>query len=234
MLNEWNKTKNTYKTVTFGIEENSDVIASNINLQEYSSNFIVKLNEGKTKEEIKVEVPVGGKHFVYNGLCAVAVGKLLGIPNNDIQVGIKEFKLTKNRMDVRKINDNIILVNDCYNANYDSMSAAVMYLAKINAKRKIAILGDMLNLGEYAKGLHEKVGEDVARNKIDVLITVGSEAKNIAKKAMEDGMNKENIYTLETNEEAIHLIKKILKPEDAVLVKASNAMHFNKIVEALV
>lgn len=234
MLNEWNKINNTYKTFTFGIEANSDVTAKNINLQEYSSSFTVNLNEEKTKEEIKVEIPVGGKHFVYNGLCAVAVGKILGIPNNDIQEGIKEFKLTKNRMDVRKIKDNITIINDCYNANYDSMSAAVTYLAKINAKRKIAVLGDMLNLGEYSKDLHEKVGEDVASNRIDVLITVGNEARNIVKKAIEEGMKEENICNLKTNEEAIEQIKKMLKPEDAVLVKASNAMNFNKIVEALI
>ena len=114
------------------------------------------------------------------------------------------------------------------------MSAAVTYLAKINAKRKIAVLGDMLNLGEYSKDLHEKVGEDVASNRIDVLITVGNEARNIVKKAIEEGMKEENICNLKTNEEAIEQIKKMLKPEDAVLVKASNAMNFNKIVEALI
>lgn len=229
MLNEWNKTNNEYKTVTFGIEKDSNVTANNIDLQEYSSSFTVKLDE----EEIKVEIPVGGKHFVYNGLCALAVGKILNIPNNDILEGIKEFKLTKNRMDIKKTKNNITLINDCYNANYDSMSAAIIYLAKINSKRKIAVLGDMLNLGQYSKELHEKVGEDVENNKIDLLITVGNESKNIAKKAIEKGMNKENIYILQKNEEAIDLLKEILKPEDAILIKASNAMNFNKIVEAI-
>ena len=75
----------------------------------------------------------------------------------------------------------ILVINDCYNANYDSMKATIEYLAKLPNKRKIAILGDMLELGEYSKQLHEKVGEEINKNKIDVLITVGEEAKNISK-----------------------------------------------------
>ena len=92
----------------------------------------------------------------------------------------------------------------------------------------------MLELGEYSKNLHEKVGEEIAKNKIDILITVGNEAKNIVKKATELGINKENTYNFNTNEQAIILIKNTLKPEDAILIKASNGMHFNKIVEEIV
>lgn len=230
MLNKWNKQNTKYKVKTFGIETKSDITANDIELKEYSSSFIVN----SENEKICVEIPVGGIHFVYNALCALTVGKILNIPTQGILEGIKEFELTKNRMDVRKIKDNITLINDCYNANYDSMHAAITYLARLDAKRKIAVLGDMLNLGEYSKDLHEKVGEDVVENGIDILITVGSEAESIVKKAVQNGMNRENIYNFKTNDEAIEQINKILKSEDAVLVKASNAMHFNKIVEALV
>jgi len=179
-------------------------------------------------------VLVGGKHFIYNSLCAIAVGQLLDIPNEDILKGIKEFELTKNRMDIRKNKDNVTIINDCYNANYDSMKASIEYLSRIQAKRKIAVLGDMLELGDYSQKLHEQVGEEVAKNKIDLLITVGKEAKNIVEKAVELGMNKENTYNFEKNEEAIDLLHKILKQEDIVLVKASNGMHFNKIVEEII
>lgn len=230
MLNTWNKTNPPYNVVTFGINNISNIYANNIDLQEYSSNFIANINQ----EKLNVTVPVGGEHFVYNGLCAIAVGDLLNIPHNDILEGIKSFELTKNRMDVKKNKNNVTIINDCYNANYDSMKAAIEYISNINAKRKIAVLGDMLELGEYSKNLHEKVGEEVAKNKIDILITVGNEAKNIVKKAIELGLNKENAYNFNTNEEAIKLIKNILKPEDAVLIKASNGMHFNKIVEEIV
>lgn len=230
MLNLWNKTNSTYKVITFGIDNSSDVMASKIRLKEYSSEFIINTNG----ERLEVEVLIGGTHFVYNGLCAIAVGKLLNIPNNDILAGIKEFKLTKNRMDIMKNQNNVTIINDCYNANYDSMKAAIEYLSKINSKRKIAVLGDMLELGEYSKDLHEKVGEEIAKNKIDVLITVGNEAKNIVNKAEELGIDKANIYNFNTNEEAIKLIKSTLKPGDTVLIKASNGMHFNKIVEEII
>ena len=230
MLNAWNKTNNTYEVTTFGIDNQSNINAKEVKLEEYSSKFIAEVNN----EKLNVEVLVGGKHFVYNSLCAITVGKLLDISNKDILNGIKEFELTKNRMDVKKNANNVTIINDCYNANYDSMKAAIEYLSKINTKRKIAVLGDMLELGNYSKNLHEKVGEEIVKNKIDILVTVGKEAENIVNKAIELGMNKQNIYYFDTNKEAIKNLKEILKPEDAVLIKASNAMHFNKIVEEII
>ena len=230
MLNQWNKTNNKYNVITFGIENKSDVMATNIELKEYSSQF----NAITSNEKLEVEVPVGGKHFVYNGICAIAVGKLLNIESNDILTGIKEFELTKNRMEVKKNKNEVTIINDCYNANYDSMKAAIEYLAKLNNKRKIAVLGDMLELGKYSKELHEKVGEEIVKNKIDILITVGTEAKNIGNKAIELGYKTEKIYSLESTEEAIAKLQEILLPQDAVLIKASNGMHFNKIVEKII
>ncbi len=230
MLNTWNKTNNTYKVITFGIDNQSSINAKEVKLEEYSSKFEVSIDNDK----LNVEVLIGGKHFVYNSLCAITVGKLLDISNKDILNGIKEFELTKNRMDIKKNANNVIIINDCYNANYDSMKVAIEYLSKINTKRKISVLGDMLELGNYSKNLHEKIGEEIVKNKIDILITVGEESKNIVNKAIELGMNKENICHFDTNEAAIKILKEILKPEDAVLIKASNAMHFNKIVEEII
>lgn len=230
MLNTWNKTNNTYKVITFGIDNPSSINAKEVKLEEYSSKFEVSIDNDK----LDVEVLIGGKHFVYNSLCAITVGKLLDISNKDILNGIKEFELTKNRMDIKKNANNVTIINVCYNANYDSMKAAIEYLSKINTKRKIAVLGDMLELGNYSKNLHEKVGEEIVKNKIDILVTVGEESKNIVNKAIELGMNKENICHFDTNKEAIKNLKEILKPEDAVLIKASNAMHFNKIVEEII
>lgn len=228
MLNAWNKTNNTYNVKTFGINNQSDVMATNIDLQEYGSQFTASINN----EKLNVTVPVGGEHFVYNSLCAIAVGNLLNIPSEDILNGIKEFELTKNRMDVKKNKAGATIINDCYNANYDSMRAAIEYLSKLNSKRKIAVLGDMLELGEYSKELHEKIGIEIVKNNIDILITVGNEAKNIAIQA-NTGLKPENIFKFNTNEEAINLLKSMLQPEDAVLIKASNGMHFNKIVEQI-
>lgn len=229
LLNQWNKNNNIYNVATFGIENNSNVMAKQIELKEYYSQFIVDTNN----EKLNVKVPVGGKHFVYNALCAITVGELLNIPYKKILNGIENFELTKNRMDVKKNKDNVTIINDCYNANYDSMKAAIEYISKINAKRKIAVLGDMLELGEYSKDLHEKVGKEVANNKIDLLITVGKETQYIVSSAVEQGINKENIFSYKTNEEAIKKLKEILKEGDAVLIKASNGMRFNQIVDKI-
>ena len=137
-------------------------------------------------------------------------------------------------MQVEKNANNITIINDCYNANYDSMEAALEYLGEIKAKRKIAVLGDMLELGNFSKELHEKVGEEVAKNNIDMLVVVGEEAKHIVSKALEKGLDNNRIYICKNNEEAIKIIKKISKPEDAILLKASNAMNFQEIFNSII
>jgi len=113
------------------------------------------------------------------------------------------------------------------------MKAALDYLGKLPNKRKIAVLGDMLELGEYSKKLHEQVGEVVANNKIDILICRGEESLKIIKKAEEKELKKENIYHFNTNQEIISVLKKILQKEDAVLIKASNGLKFIEICETI-
>lgn len=227
LLHEWYLQNKEYKIQTFGIENKSELMAENIQMNENGSKFTA-MNPNGT---LQVEVPVGGKHFVYNSLCAISVGTLLGIEKEKILKGIKEFELTKRRMDIKKNKNDVTIINDSYNANYDSVKAAIEYLGEIKANRKIAVLGDMLELGEFSKELHEKVGEEIIKNKIDILVTVGEEAKNIIHKAEELGLK--NTYQLETNKEAVELLNKILKPEDTILVKASNGMKFDQIIEGI-
>ena len=136
-------------------------------------------------------------------------------------------------MDVKKSSNQVTIINDSYNANYDSVKAAIEYLAEIKAKRKIAVLGDMLELGEFSKELHEKVAEEIIKQKIDILLTVGEEAKNIIKKAIKLGMKPENTHILETTKQAIEILNLTLQPFDAVLIKASNGMKFEEIVEGI-
>lgn len=112
------------------------------------------------------------------------------------------------------------------------MKAALEYLGKIENKRKIAVLGDMLELGEYSKELHEKVGKEVIKNKIDILIVVGKEAKYIANTAKTE-MSKENVIECESNEKAADVLNKIKKENDCILFKASNGMKFGEIIEKI-
>lgn len=226
MLNNWYSQNDKTNIATFGIENNSDYMAENIIDREDGSTYILK---GKNEN---IEVPVGGKHFVLNSLCSIAVGEKLGISLEKIKEGIKTFELTKKRMDISKIKNNITIINDCYNANYDSMKAALEYLGKLNS-RKIAVLGDMLELGEFSKELHEKVGEEVVNNNIDILIIVGQEAKYIKAKAEEKGFNSDNIIECKNNEEAAEKIKNIMSENDYILFKASNGMHFDEIIQLI-
>ena len=223
LLNDWAKKQDKYKVYTYGIENNSDYISTNIMGLENSSSF--KING------ISAQVPVAGIHFVYNATCAFAIGNILGIEKEKIIKGISEFKLTSKRMDIEVIKDNIKIINDSYNASYDSMKAALEVMGKAEETRKIAVLGNMLELGDYTKGLHEKVGEEVVKNKIDILITVGEFAKYIAKKARELGMN--DIFEFEDINNSAEYIKGNMRSGDLILLKASNSMKFSKILEKL-
>lgn len=224
LLHKWYlENKDNYNIVTYGIENDSMEKAQDINYLESSSKYNLK-NGGV------IEVPVGGEAFVYNSLAAISVGKALGISMDKIKQGILKFELTKMRLDVQKSSKGYTIINDCYNANYDSMKSALQYLNRIPGNRKIAVLGDMLELGDFSKKLHEGVGNAVVENKVDILITVGKEAKNIAKIAMENNVE---TYEYTDNNSAISKLKEILEPEDAVLVKASNSMNFKEIVSAI-
>ena len=113
------------------------------------------------------------------------------------------------------------------------MKAAIEYMGKLSG-RKIAVLGDMLELGDFSKQLHEKVGMEVSKNNLDVLIVVGNDAKYIAQKVLEDGkITSKNIFMCDNNSDAIFKLKNIMKENDYILFKASNGMHFDEIINGL-
>lgn len=222
MLNKVNVQE--YEKVTYGIDNESIYMAESINVTEETTEYTVKI-DGK---EYNVFIPSSGKHFVLNSLCAITVGKLLNVEIEKMIDAISKFENTGKRIEIKEIN-NIKMVNDYYNANYDSVKAALEVLNKINAKRKVAILGDMKELGKYEEELHRNVGKEIINNKVDVLITVGNLARYIAQEAKELGLKQ--VYTFERNEECIANLNNIIKEEDAVLIKASKAMHFEEIAK---
>ena len=229
LLHKYYLENNDVEIHTYGIENESEVMAENINLNENDSEFICNLKG----ERFKVKVPVGGIHFVYNSLCAVTVGMLLGLSIEQIKQGIETFELTKKRMDITELKNGVTIINDSYNASFESMQASLKYLSGLKNERKIAVLGDMFELGEYSKELHEKVGKEVAKNDIDILICCGENAKYIVESAKDSGMNEKNIYYFEDKNEIQEFIKQSWKSGDAILFKASNGMKFSEIVEAL-
>ena len=228
LLHKWyEENKEKIEIHTYGINNSSDIIAEKIELGEEKSKFVAKTSS----EKINIDVPVGGEHFVYNALCGFMVGKILGLSSKEIQNGISKFELTKKRMDIRVLKNGATLINDSYNASYESMKASLKYLSSRTDFRKIAVLGDMLELGDFSKELHEKVGEEVANDNIDVLICRGEFAKNIISKANEN--KKTQCILLQNNEEILSKLQEILKEGDVVLIKASNGMKFYEICQKL-
>ena len=222
-----NKENENIEIHTYGIENESEVMAEDIILNENDSEFVCNLKG----EKFKVKVPVGGIHFVYNALCAATVGKNLGLNIKQIKQGLETFELTKKRMDITELENGVTIINDSYNASFESMQASLKYLHGLKNNRKIAVLGDMFELGEYSKELHEKVGIEVVKNNIDILICSGKNAKYIAEAAKENGMNEKQIYYFEEKEQIQEFIKQNWKNGDAILFKASNGMKFFEIVE---
>ena len=231
LLHKWyEEQKNKENIITFGIENKSDVMAKNAILSEDGSVYDTAV-DGK---DYKVKIGVGGNHFVLNSLCAIAIGNLLEISMENILEGILHFELTKRRMQIEKLQKNVVVINDCYNANYDSMKAAIEYLGKIENHKKIAVLGDMLELGEFSEKLHRQVGEAVAKEKLDYLICVGEESKYIIDEAIKNGMEKQKVIYLNNNDETILKLKDIMKEGNvSILIKASNGMNFQKIYNGI-
>lgn len=228
LLHEWGKTnKNKIEIHTFGIQNKSDCMAKDIKYGENNSNFMCKY----LNEEFNLDIPVKGEHFVLNSLCATTIGKLCNLNDNEIKYGIKNFSLTKKRMEISKTENGVTIINDSYNASFESMKASIEYLASTNSKRKIAVLGDMFELGDFSEELHRKVGIEVAKNKIDILYCIGENSRYIVEEAEKNKMEK--IYYFNNKGELIDNLQNTLKYDDAVLFKASNGMKLFEIVEEL-
>ena len=231
-----NDSENKSSVNNFSIRENHAIDNDLENKSSANNVSIGKQNtiDNDVNNEFSVEVPVGGLHFIYNSLCAITVANLLNLNQSEIKCGIKNFVPTKNRMDITKLKNGVTIINDSYNASFDSMQMLLNYLSNFTAKRRIAVLGDMLELGDYSKELHEKVGKEVAKNNVDILIVSGENSKYIAEKAIKDGMNKENVYYFDNGNKIYNFIKKIWRDGDCILFKASNGMRFFEIADKLI
>ena len=227
LLHKWYlENKDNRKIITYGIENESDIMAKDMTLNQDKSTYKCNI-DGK---EMDVEVLIAGRHFVLNSLCATTVGIALNIDSDKIINGIKNVELTKKRMDIKEING-IKVINDAYNASPEAMKASLNYLSSFKNNRKIAVLGDMFELGKYAEKLHRLVGEEVYKNNIDILVCAGENAKLIVDEALRKGMEKENIHYFENKNNVLEFLKNEIKSGDVVLFKASNGMKFYELAD---
>lgn len=208
------------KPIFFGLDKKNEYYAEDIE-NNGEGGVSCKLCFGDTK--LDVTIPAIGSYMVSNALAAVAVGKLLGLSNEELKNGVEAYKTVGSRANV--INTGKIrIIDDCYNANPTSVKASLETLVNFKG-RTVAIIGDMKELGTDELALHFDTGAYAKQIGVDVVLSAGPLAKELAKGA--DGK------WFETKEELISALPGIIKEGDTVLVKASHSMQFEKIVEFL-
>lgn len=190
----------------------------------------VKCNIHVGEGSFEVMIPVPGSHMVLNALAATAVGTTLGMTLSEIKHGIEKLESLSGRFHIIEENG-IMVVDDCYNANPISMKASLKVLSDA-PQRKVAILGDMGELGEEEVQLHEQVGAFAGTLNLQLCICIGTLAGHLAKAAKKQNPDLE-VVTANSVEEAKNILPELIHKGDAVLVKASHFMHFEKIVDVL-
>jgi UDP-N-acetylmuramoyl-tripeptide--D-alanyl-D-alanine ligase len=183
------------------------------------------------KGSCRMDIPALGEHMIYPTLMAAAVGEHFGMTLEEIAAGVRNFAPTKMRMNILSRRENITILDDAYNANPQSMRAAIQVLDGYTGDYKIAVLGDMFELGSLAGVLHAGVGECLGRSHVDCLVAIGELARNIYDAAMSSDVPE--CYYFATKEEALPTLKGLLRPGATVLVKASRGMAFESITAEL-
>lgn len=203
-----------------------DYWASDICQQEDGITY--QLHYGEQQQQITL--PVQGLHNVSNSLAAIAIAHQLGVSWEAINVQLQQAKLTGMRLDIQVTQAGVTVINDAYNANPDSMKSAIAVLRQRTGKRKIAVLGDMYELGKYEAESHREVGRAAAVQQIDYVIAVGRLGRLIGEAAQEAGCR---VDWAEENEQALLYLQQYLQPGDVVLVKGSRGMQMEQIVQNL-
>jgi len=230
--NEWTPQivhRTRARAVRVGIGDNNDWRASNIRLANQGVAFRVETRGADFSGEYRINLL--GRHQVVNALLAMAVGAELGLSRAEIERGLAECQPAKMRMQLWEANG-VRVLDDAYNANADSMLAALQTLQDMPCKgRRVAVLGDMAELGSHSEEAHLEVGRRVAESGVGQLFAIGKMAAVIAKAAREAGLNR--VFEFLDAESAALAVKSFVKAGDVVLVKASRAARLERISEAL-
>lgn len=223
----------------FGIDNNDlrkkgGIYADNIinmGLDGTQCDICILEKDSDKAEVINIHIPIPGRHMVYNAMAAATVGRIMGLDAGMIKAGIESLEAVSGRNNIIHAND-MIIIDDCYNANPVSMKASIDVLCSA-VGRKVCILGDMFELGADEKKLHHEIGEYAADKQIDILIAVGSLSLEMAEGARTSQETQIKVYHYKDRDLMLADIKTLLKPGDNVLVKASHGMEFTKVVEVL-
>ena len=204
--------------ITFGIDNNSDYMASDINGSKFKINGV------------DMETPISNTAFIYNSLVAYIIGKLCNIDDNSIRKGIMNLKLSSNRLEYKKTKNNVTLIDDTYNASLDSIKASLELLKKATG-RKIAVIGDILEVDGFNKEIHEDIAKELLKNNLDFIVTIGTDIKYADKYLEDNGFINKKHFNKEN--ESYEFMNDLLKPGDTVLLKGSNGINLKNIVNYL-
>jgi len=213
-----------YRVVRFGLD-GGDVVAEDIDITSAGCSFTVKYKN----EKARAFVPTQGIHNVYNGLCAIAVGLLLGMTLGECVNGLRNFAPEGMRQKITSVKG-MVFIEDCYNANLDSMCAALETLKSLKINRTVAVLGDMLELGDFSTEAHRRVGEKAFETECDMVVTFGEAAENITNSFIEKGGLAK---AFNDKAELTAFLNESLKEGDTVLFKGSRGMKMEEIFTSL-
>lgn len=219
------------KRLTFGLQDNNDVYPTEIKYMEKKTTFASNQDSIQKKQVFELQLP--GEHNVVNALAAITVARHYGVPEENIAAGLKQTEFTGMRIETVIGSSGITILNDAYNASPTSMKAAINVLEKSQGHRKkIAVLGDMLELGPEESEYHLQVGRYLHPDKADLLFTYGKLSDKIAEGAAET-MKHDTVFAYHDKSELIESLISVLHGNDVVLVKASRGMKLEEVVDAL-
>ncbi len=219
------------RVVTFGRSEEADVRAEEVRIDTGGRPTFDLVARGG-RERVLLAVP--GEHMVSNALAAAAVGLELGIPLEACAEALARARVSRWRMETFETPEGILVINDAYNANPESMAAALKAaIVMAGDRRVVAVLGHMAELGDIAPEEHERVGELAARLGVDRLITVGTEAKSIAVAGLREGFEPDAVASYDDVEAALEDVRTHARGGDLVLVKGSRVVGLETLAEAL-
>jgi UDP-N-acetylmuramoyl-tripeptide--D-alanyl-D-alanine ligase len=181
---------------------------------------------------VDVALPLAGPHFVTSFLAAAAAAHVLGVPLEAMAEAAASLRAARHRGEVRRLGERVVLLDDCYNSSPEALEAAVVALSLLRGDRRVAVLGDMLELGPSGKALHRERGRALA-GRVDVVVGVGSLAREILEGAGEAGLGGAALHHFATAADAALALPSLLRPGDAVLVKASRGIRLEAVVDAL-
>ena len=214
----------TAKVLTYGMDEAASIRGKDLTYTSKGINFVVS-EEG---EEWNVFLPMIGVHNVYDALSAVAVGRILGVPREEIVQSFKEFPGIPMRQEIVPF-PTFTVLNDTYNANPNSMEESLRAMGQLQGKRKIAMLGDMLELGEHSKQAHEAIGKVLVEEQYDMVFTFGDMMKLAASVAKQGGIP--YVYVGKSHLDIANAYYEVRQEGDVILVKGSRGLKMERIIE---